>query len=211
MRFFSFHREQLADDELRDMLFDAVAASDARAVRKLTRRHRERIVALFPFWKTLPPAVRSDPSQIAVWAEGLIGVASAVAESGDGSLMAQLQGLPEENVLTSWQKALLIAQEAANAGNYSSAITLLEQALEDAKGLTGTGADDLLPKTYGLLGCAYYRAGNTEKARLFTSKAKEYCVRIGDATGPRSTNRISTSLIRPKARQLFFAALTAVR
>jgi len=155
---FSFRRAALADDELRDTLFEAVAASDTRVVKNLTTRHLERIIALFPAWKILPPAVRSDSSQIKFWAEGVIGVASAVAALGDRSLMAQLQGQPEENILVSWQNAFLAAQTDANVGNYSSAIRALEQALEDASGLTGTGVDHLLPKTYGLLGTLYYRA-----------------------------------------------------
>lgn len=183
MGLFGFRRENLADDELRDALFEAVAESDTRAVKNLMSRHLERVIALFPTWKTLPPAVRSDPSQTKFWAEGVIGVASAVAALGNGTLMAQLQGQPEENVLLSWQNALLAAQADANAGNDSSAIRALEQALEDTKGLTGTGVDDLLPQTYGLLGTSYYRAGNKDRARAFTLKAKEYCVRIGDGEG----------------------------
>jgi tetratricopeptide (TPR) repeat protein len=181
--FFSFRREKLADDELRDKLFEAVAASDTHAVKNLASRHLERVIALFPTWKRLPPAVRSDPFQAKFWAEGVIGVASAVAALGDGSLMAKLQGRPEENILVSWQNAFAAAQAKANAGNYSSAIRVLEQALEDTKGLSGTGVDHLLPKTYGLLGTSYYRAGNKEKARGFTSKAREYCARIGDDEG----------------------------
>jgi tetratricopeptide (TPR) repeat protein len=181
--FFSFRREQLADDELRDQLFDAVAASDIYTVRKVTKRHRERVIALFPTWRTLPSAVRSDPDQAKFWAEGLIGVASVVAESGDGSLMAQLQEPAGKNPVVSWQNAISAAQAAMDTADHSSAISLLEKALEDSKGLTGTAVDDLLPKTYGLLGAAYLRAGNNEKARSFTLKAKEYCVRVGDAQG----------------------------
>ena len=49
--------------------------------------------------------------------------------------------------------------------------------------MIGTAVDDLLPKTYGLLGVSYHRAGNKEKARSFTLKAREYCVRAGDAQG----------------------------
>ena len=114
MGFFSFRRGQLVDDELRERLFDAVAASDTDTVRKLTKRHRERVISLFPTWRTLPPAVRADPDQVKFWAEGLIGLASVAAESGDGSLMAQLQEPPETNVVVSWQNAISAAQAAAD-------------------------------------------------------------------------------------------------
>src|SRR5262249_31089636 len=143
----------------------------------------ERIIALFPAWKILPPTVRSDPSQTRFWAEGVIAVASAVLALGNDSLIAQLHGTPEKNIVVSWQSALLAAQADENAGNHASAIKTLEQILEKTSGLTGTAVDELLPKTYGLLGTAYYRAGHKEQARAFTSRAKEHCARIGDREG----------------------------
>ncbi len=183
MGLFSFRRPKLSDDELRDVLFDAVAASNARQVKNLAARHLERIIALFPSWKVLPPTVRSDPSQTKWWAEGVIAVASAVAALGNDSLIVQLQGTPEENVLVSWQNALLAAQADENAGNHASAIKTLEQILEKSSGLTGTGVDDLLSKTYGMLGMVYYRAGHKELARAATSRAKELCARVDDREG----------------------------
>jgi hypothetical protein len=69
----------LSDDELRDSLFEAAAASNPRLVKKLVARHLERVIALFPKWKVLPPTVRSEPSQTKWWAEGVIAVAFAAA------------------------------------------------------------------------------------------------------------------------------------
>jgi hypothetical protein len=63
MGFFSFRREQVTDDDLRDALFAAAAASAIRALKKLASRHLERVVQLFPTWKTLPPDVLSDPTR----------------------------------------------------------------------------------------------------------------------------------------------------
>jgi len=180
---FSFRRPVLGDDELRDVLFDAVAASDTRLVKKLTATHLERIIALVPRWKVLPPTVRSDPAQTKWWAEGVIAVASAAAALGNDSLILQLQGTPEENVLVFWRDAFLAAQADENAGNHASAIKTLEQILEKTIGLTGTAVDDLLPKTYGLLGTAYHRAGHKERAHAATSRAKELCARVNDREG----------------------------
>ena len=45
--------------------------------------------------------------------------------------------------------------------------------------------DAWLPKTYGLLGIAYYRAGHKERARAATSRAKELCARVDDREGVR--------------------------
>jgi hypothetical protein len=49
--------------------------------------------------------------------------------------------------------------------------------------VTGSGVDDLLPKTYELLGTLHYRAGNRDQAHEFTLKAKVYCERIGEHEG----------------------------
>jgi len=190
-----FRRAQLTDDELRDALFKAVAASDVRTVKNLAHRHFERVVKLFPTWKTFPSAVRSDPGRTTFWAEGLIGVASTVAALGDGSLMMELQGPPETNPVISWQKALLTAQANTNAGEYLSAIKILEQALEDTKGLVGSGVHDLLPKTYGLLGLSFYRAGNIEQARACTLKAKELCIEFGDDEGAEIYSRNLAAIV----------------
>jgi len=58
LELFSFRRPKLSDDELRDALFEAVAASNTRLVKKLAASHLERIIALFPAWKILPPTWR---------------------------------------------------------------------------------------------------------------------------------------------------------
>jgi len=183
MGFFNLHTKRLADDDLRDALFNAAAASNTPVLKKLLTSDLERIIALFPSWTMLPTSVQSDPTRMKWWAEGMIGVASAAAALGEGSLMAILQGPPEQNIIVLWQQAFLAAEADAAGGNYSSAIGRLEETLENAEGLTGTGVDDLLSKTYGLLGTLNYRAGNREKAHDFTLKAKAYCERIGDHEG----------------------------
>ena len=113
----------------------------------------------------------------------MIGVASAAAAMGEGSLMARLQGPPKENILILWQEAFVAAEADAARGDYDSAIRRLEQTLEKVGGLTGPGIDHLLPKTLGLLGTLHYRAGDRDQAHEFTLKAKAYCERIGDREG----------------------------
>ena len=97
--------------------------------------------------------------------------------------MASLQGPPEENIIILWQEVFLAAETDAARGDYDAAIRKLEGALEKATGLTGSGVDHLLPKTYGLLGTLNYRAGKRDQAHEFTLKAKVYCERIGDHEG----------------------------
>jgi hypothetical protein len=137
-----------------------------------------------PFLETkLPASVAADPARTKWWAEGMIGVATAAAALGEGSLMASLQGPPEQNIIILWQEMFLAAETDAARGDYDAAIRKLEGALEKATGLTGSGVDHLLPKTYGLLGTLNYRAGNRDQAHEFTLKAKVYCERIGDHAG----------------------------
>jgi hypothetical protein len=180
---FSFRRKSLSDEQLRTALFDAVASGDTRKVESLVSQHRERVAALFPSWTTVPAEVRSDPLRTKLWVAGALGVAQAAARFGDNSMMARLLGPPGDNIIITWQNALKSALGDATSGHYMSAIHILEDMIERAKGLTGSGVDDLLPKTYGMLGSAYYRAGHRGAGRTYMVKAKEYCERIGDVEG----------------------------
>ena len=184
MRFFNLPRKPLTDEELRDALFNAAARSSRLKLEALLASHVDRVIQLFPTWTTLPASVGADPARTKWWAEGMIGVAAAAAQLGEGSLMASLLGRPEENTIMVWQEAFLAAEADAARGDYNAAIRKLEGALEKAKDLiAGSGVDHLLPKTYGLLGAVNYKAGNRDQAREFTLKAKVYCERIGDREG----------------------------
>ena len=110
-------------------------------------------------------------------------MAKAAARFGDNSMMARLLGREGDNILIEWQNALRRAWTDATSGHYMSAIHILEDMVERTRGLTGSGIDNLLPKTYGLLGTVYYLAGHRDTGRTYTVQAKEYCERIGDAEG----------------------------
>jgi hypothetical protein len=180
---FSFGRERLSDDELRTALFGAVASGDTRKVESLVSQHKKRVTALFPSWTSLPRDVRSDLVRTRWWVDGALGVAQAAARFGNHSMMALLVGPPGDNIIISWQNALRSALTHSRSGNQLIAIHLLEDMLEQTKGLTGSAVDDLLPKVYGLLGTAYYLAGKRHRGRTYTVKAKKYCERIGDVEG----------------------------
>lgn len=183
MGFFDLRRKQLTDDELRSRLFDAAERSDMAELKTLLTQHKARVDALFPGWTTLPPSVRSEPSMTRWWAQGIIAVASMAAELGDASMLTRLVGPPQDNFLIQWQEAFVAAEAAAAAGDYLGAIAGLEPFVDEARGMTGSGPDHLLPKTYGLLGMLYYRNGNDDDAREWTLKARDYCERIGDREG----------------------------
>jgi hypothetical protein len=183
MRFLSFGQKELTDDQLRETLFDLVAEGKARKLKNVITEHHTRLRRLFPTWKVVPSEVRSVPDKTTWWAEGMVGVAATAAQLGDGSLFALLQGAPRDNVLVLWGEALIAAQAEVDCQNHIEAIRILEEALKYADGLTGTGRDEYLPKHYGLLGTAYFLAGNRESARTYTVKAKNYCERVHDREG----------------------------
>ena len=183
MSFLSFGKKELTDDELREALFDLLATGKTRKLKNLINAHKTGLRRLFPTWKVVPLDVRSVPDRTTWWAEGMIGVAAAAAELGDASLFALLQGEPRNNVLILWGAALVTAQAEVDRQNHVEAIHILEDALKYADGITGTGRDDYLPKHYGLLGHAYFLAGNRESARTYTVKARNYCERVNDREG----------------------------
>jgi hypothetical protein len=104
MRFLSFGKRELTDDQLRETLFDLVAAGKTRKLKNVISGHQTRLHTLFPTWKVVPSEVRSVPNRTTWWAEGMIGVASAAAQLGDGSLFDLLQGEPRDNA-GSWGEA----------------------------------------------------------------------------------------------------------
>jgi len=181
--FLSFGKKELSDDQLRENLFDLVAAGKNRQLKKLLTTRATRVHALFPSWKVVPADVRSSPDRTKWWAEGMIGVASAAVELGDGSLFSLLQGQSADNVVLLWGEALIAAQGEVDRQNHVGAIRILEEVLKKADGLKGSAVDQYLPRTYGLLGTAYFWAGNRESARTYTVKARNYCERINDLDG----------------------------
>jgi hypothetical protein len=135
--------------------------------------------------------VRSYPLRTKWWAEGALGVAKAGAHLGDSSMMQALLGPPADNIIIEWQNVLRSAVTDSTRGHYMSAIRILEDMVERTRGLKGSGVDDLLPKTYSLLGTTHWRAGRRDIGRTYLVKALKYCERVGDVEGAK---RYSTTL-----------------
>jgi tetratricopeptide (TPR) repeat protein len=170
-------------EALREALFDA-AAGGAGRLEELCRAHRDDIVASFSGWTTVPPDVRTDPTAMQRYANGLISVARVFAASlGDPQLMQRLAGPPGANPLTRWQEQLGEARELMDALRYSEAAAILERALESSRGLSGSGVDQLLPITLGFLGECHFHGGEVERAAEPTREALALCEAHGDAEG----------------------------
>jgi tetratricopeptide (TPR) repeat protein len=173
----------LAPDELREALFEAARARDTARLRKLVDGQRDAITEHFPSWQKVPPALRDDPAQVNHYAGGLIGLAAYFAEQGDPSLMARLQGPPEENPLLSWEQALRSAQELIAAGRHAQAEPLLREHVASGRALSGTGVDRYLPITIGLLGQCRFHQGDADEAVTLFDEALAICRRKKDVEG----------------------------
>jgi tetratricopeptide (TPR) repeat protein len=169
-------------DELRRLLLEA-AANDDPAFAQLCRQHRETIRQEFPAWCGIPEPLRHDRPRTEQYVQGIVAVARFFAEHlGQPELMQRLSG-GGDNPLTRWQRSLKQAQSWMAEVRYRESVTLLTDALIDTRRLTGSGADALLPMTFGLLGECYFQCGEAARALAPTEKALEICTRTGDAEG----------------------------
>src|SRR4051812_17265129 len=110
MGFFDFlfsSKKPLSSEQIRELLFDAVAAGDTGALAKECERHESAVLEHFPSWKTVPVAFRSEPDALAWYGQGLIEVARHFAATrGNDELLAALTGPPEDNPISRWEGAL---------------------------------------------------------------------------------------------------------
>jgi Tetratricopeptide repeat len=66
---------------------------------------------------------------------------------------------------------------------YAEAADRLRAAIENAKGLRGSGVDSYLPVTYGRLGECLFQSGDAESARAPMEHALAHCESSGDSDG----------------------------
>ena len=92
----------LTPEQLRDQLFDAVAARDEKLLAKLCAAHEEAVLAGFAGWTRVPEAFRT-PDKLGWYGPGLIGVAQHFAQvRGRPELLQSMVGPPQSNPLVGW-------------------------------------------------------------------------------------------------------------
>ncbi len=179
-------REQPIPDagQLRQALFEAAQAGDARRLERLCRANRAAVAEHFPGWQKVPPVMRDDPQALQAYMQGLVAVAQTFADRlGSPELLQRLIGSPQDNPLVRWQEGLGRAQALMAELRYGDARQLLSDLLIDARGLRGSGVDAYRPVTLGQLGECYFQAREAEKAVGPWEQALDLCARQGDAAG----------------------------
>jgi tetratricopeptide (TPR) repeat protein len=189
MGFFDFlfgRREPPIQDagQLRQALFQAAQAGDARRLERLCRANRSAVAEHFPTWQKVPPGLRDDPQALHRYMQGLVAVAQTFADRlGSPEFLQRLMGSPQDNPLLRWQEGLRRSEALMAELRYGEARQLLSELLIDARGLRGSGVDTYLPITLGRLGECYFQARETEKAIGPMEQALDLCLRQGDAAG----------------------------
>ena len=169
-------------DELRQQLFDAVAAGDQALLAKLCADHEAAVLAAFPAWQRVPAEFRT-PDKLPWYGPGLIAVAQQFAARRRPELLRALSGTPETNPIVEWRRGLETADALIRELRYSDAIARLRTTLDATAGLQGTGADGYRPITLGRLGDCLFQSGDADAARAPTEQALQLCEAAGDADG----------------------------
>jgi tetratricopeptide (TPR) repeat protein len=171
-------------DDVLESLLNAAERDDLESLATLCYTHQDEIHEKFSAWKDVPGPVMKNRTSLNRYVQGLGAIATIFAEVGDNSLMLQLTGPPNENPMTLWEDDLNAAQAHVDAGRFSEAISLLTKTVTRNEELvSGTGVDYYLPRTFGLLGIAYFRTGEKYKAIDCMTKAKALCEESGDLEG----------------------------
>lgn len=173
-------------DQIRDLLFDAIARGDSDALTTAVTTHETTILDAFASWRTVPDALREDPAGLQRYANGLIGIAQLFHQRGRPELLALLTGSAEDNPIEAWRETLSQANELREQLRLAEAVALLTDLLIDTRELAGSGVDTLRPPTYGLLGDLQFHRGQAADGLEPTRQALAGCEALGDHVGTRT-------------------------
>lgn len=176
-------KKPVGSESLRDALFTAVAAGDDARLSDLCRQHRAAIVERFAEWQKVPPEVRSDSARIPVYAQGLIGVASHLAQAGHPELMARLMPKADANPIAGYQRMLEGARGLMDDLRYDVALERLQALIADLGKVQGSAVDRYLPTARGFVSECQFHRGDVEAAIAPALEALADCVRLGDIEG----------------------------
>jgi hypothetical protein len=172
----------LDSNALREALFDAVEANDVGLLEELCEKNRERILAHFQNWRTLPEAQRNDRN-VARYGRGLTAIANWFKSHGSSKPSEILEGNEKTNPIDRWQKQFGRANTLKADGHFDEAIAVLKDIQDDMNQCKGSAVDKYLPMVRGSLGECLFRTGDLESAFSETRAALDACLRNGDIEG----------------------------
>lgn len=182
-RLFGSRGKAVTEEQVREALFEAVAAGDDEALAGLCAAHEAVVLARFGEWTRVPESHRT-PDKLPRYGAGLIAVARHFAEKrGRPELMQRMMGPPESNPLVMWKRALGEVDSMMAELRYEEAAERLRETLDRTEGLQGTGAEAYRPITLGRLGDCLMQAGDIDGARTATERALAGCAAAGDGEG----------------------------
>jgi len=171
-------------EQLRNALIEAAVSGNRKVFEELCTSHRIDIDRHCESWAAVPEALRKDKEALAQFANGLIAMGIALANTGQPKLLEQLQGGGgQDNPFTKWERVFNEANSLISKMDYEGARSLLENRLVDTRDLIGTGADRFRSISYGLISQCRFHVGEIESSIVAGRNALEICERIGDLDG----------------------------
>jgi tetratricopeptide (TPR) repeat protein len=174
-------------EELRVALFRAIESKDNGKFKGLCRNNYSSIVSNFPMWRKSPANLMGDKGETYRYGSAIVVIAEFFEESfGDRTLINILSGAAGDNPLIRWHNAISRAKNLMGDGEFPEATSVLENAIIDASGLVGPGAEEAHSHSWGNLGVCYYRLGRFEEALIQTERALAYCQSTHDLEGTKT-------------------------
>lgn len=170
--------------ELFAQIRDAFARQDDEQFSTLCNQHLDEIAENFKSWLRVPEEIRSSKAGIDAWVRPLFVIAQMFDDAGYPDLMYQLSG-GEDNPIERSAAAFAKAEKLVDAGQYESALGLLQPCVPEVQKASGRFVDEMRPKIYGLMGKALFAGGNTKESKKFMQMALDDCRRVGDEEGVR--------------------------
>jgi hypothetical protein len=173
-------------EDLRGVLFGAIARTDGEELLRLCTAHADLILGSFSMWQRVPADIRADRGAMNAWGNALLAIARQMQILGHPELLTSLVGPAEDNPIKRWYGEYERARLLGGDGRLDEGCDLLLRILEESKRWRGSEVEKLGAKVYGLLGTNRFHAGELGDAMVWTELALTESRRIGDSDGVRA-------------------------
>ncbi|MBD3672658.1 MAG: tetratricopeptide repeat protein [Planctomycetaceae bacterium] len=175
--------EPQTPEEVLEALVTAYTRQKWKRISSLCERHEQTILDNFTSWQTVPESIRKNRRRTDAYVHTLITVGQAFENAGFPELLQSMIGDEQSNPMLTWGDDLDKAQAFIDADDFQAAIELLTERLKIHEGHSGSGMDHFVPRTHGMIGIAYFHAGDLDAAQHHTKKALSICKELGDTDG----------------------------